>query len=177
MAARRTKVGPAIGVVHTRAMSVGVTPFLWFHYNLEEALAFYASVFGDLGAELRRVSTAPDAPVFSATFTLAGQRLVGLNGGPMFTFNEAVSLVVACDTQAELDRHWERLSDGGAPGRCGWLKDRFGLSWQVVPRALDALLYTGDAEARSRVMSAMLGMHKFDLAALEAAARGAPSGR
>lgn len=147
-----------------------VSPFLWFDENAEEAVDFYCSVFPNsrrLG-ELR--SPAPDpigrpaGRILTIAFELDGQRFTALNGGPAFRFNEAVSFVVRCDSQPELDTYWARLSAGGSEGQCGWLKDRFGLSWQIVPVRLAELI------AKPRGFAAMLTMKKLDIAALEQAA-------
>ncbi|MCA9714381.1 MAG: VOC family protein [Myxococcales bacterium] len=146
-----------------------LTPFLTFPGSLDEALAFYRGVFPDLRVEkeLRQ-----GAALFSATIELLGQRLVLLQGGPGFSFGNGVSLHIGCETQDEVDGYWRRLGDGGEPGRCGWLKDRFGVSWQVVPHALPRLMERGDPEATQRVVAAMMTMTKLEVAALEAAARG-----
>jgi predicted 3-demethylubiquinone-9 3-methyltransferase (glyoxalase superfamily) len=145
-----------------------ITPFLWFNDNAEEAMQFYASVFPT--SMVRSVHRA-QGKVMSVEFEIEGQRFMGLNGGPHYTFNEAVSFFVSCETQAEVDRLWTALTaDGGQPGRCGWLKDKFGLSWQVVPRTLGALLSGGGDPARAgRVTQAMLQMSKLDLQQLQQA--------
>ncbi|MCJ9427623.1 VOC family protein [Kordiimonas marina] len=146
-----------------------ITPFLWFDDNAEEAINFYLGTFKDS----RIVSTSrkggDDGPLFGATFELAGRRFMALNGGPHFKFNEAVSLYIECEDQEEVDTLWARLCDGGAPGQCGWLKDRFGLSWQVVPKALPRLLGEKDPARAGRVMAAMMKMQKIDIKALEQA--------
>ncbi len=150
-----------------------ITPFLWFNDDLEDAMAFYTSVFRDSGiVDVSRAGDAPTDPVFSATFRIAGQEFRAINGGPLFPFTEAFSLFVDCDDQAEVDRLWELLTDGGEPSQCGWLKDRFGLSWQIIPRRLMELLGDPDPARASRVQQAMLAMGKIDVAALEAAAAG-----
>jgi predicted 3-demethylubiquinone-9 3-methyltransferase (glyoxalase superfamily) len=147
-----------------------VTPFLWFDDNLEQALDFYASVFADSSiVEVSRMGSAPTDPVFSATFRIHDQEFRAINGGPHFRFTEAISLFVDCEDQAEVDYLWARLTDGGEPSQCGWLKDRFGLSWQIVPRRLIELLGVADPAAATRVRDAMLAMAKIDVAALEAA--------
>ena len=145
-----------------------ITPFLWFNDNAEEAMQFYASVFPT--CTVRSVHRA-QGKVMSVEFEIEGQRFMGLNGGPHYTFNEAVSFFVSCETQGEVDRLWTALTaDGGQPGRCGWLKDKFGLSWQVVPRTLGALLSGGGDPARAgRVTQAMLEMSKLDLQRLQQA--------
>lgn len=149
---------------------VSITPFLWFDNNLEQALELYASVFPDTVVHDEQRG-GPDGPIFTATFTLAGQKLMGLNGGPAFTFTEAVSLFVSCGGQAEVDYYWNALTAGGGEeGRCGWLKDRFGLSWQIVPTALGQLLGDPDQARAGRAMQAMLQMHKLDIQALTDAA-------
>ena len=151
-------------------------PCLWFDGDAEEAAAFYAALLPDSHVDKvwRSPADTPSGPagmVLVVDFTLAGQRFQGLNGGPQFTFTEAVSFVIECEDQAELDRLWEALTaDGGEPGPCGWLKDRFGLSWQIVPRRLNELLDDPDAERARRAMEAMLTMGKLDVAELERAA-------
>ena len=153
-----------------------VTPCLWFDTRGEEAAEFYTSIFPDsrIIETTRYPETGPreEGMVMTVTFEIDGQRVVALNGGPEFTFSEAVSFQVGCDGQDEVDRYWARLADGGEEGPCGWVKDRFGLSWQVVPRRLDELISSSDADVAARVMAAMLKMGKLDIAALEAAAVG-----
>jgi len=140
-----------------------ITPFLWFDGNLQEAVSFYASVF----KQSRIVSTNP----MSATFEVEGQRFMGLNAGPHFKFNEAVSFFISVETQEEVDYYWEALTaDGGAAGQCGWLKDKFGLSWQVIPEALGRLITDPDRIRAERAMGAMLKMQKIVIADLELAA-------
>lgn len=148
-----------------------ITPFLWFDGNLEEAVTFYASVFKDakIGNIMRQ---GPDGPAFSATFQLNGQDFMALNGGPMFKFTPAVSFFVSCKNQEEVDYYWEKLTEGGSEERCGWLKDKFGLSWQIIPDALSEYLYDVDAEKANRAMQAMLGMNKIVLKDLERARDG-----
>jgi predicted 3-demethylubiquinone-9 3-methyltransferase (glyoxalase superfamily) len=141
---------------------------LWFDGNAEEAAKFYVSVFKDSG--ITGVTPGPDGAALVVTFRLAGVELLALNGGPQFKFNEAVSLSVDCGSQEELDELWEKLSAGGAPGRCGWLKDRYGLSWQIVPAVLPKLLAGADPGRAQRVLGALMGMTKLDIRALEAAA-------
>jgi predicted 3-demethylubiquinone-9 3-methyltransferase (glyoxalase superfamily) len=139
-----------------------ITPFLWFDGKLEEAVKFYTTVFRNARVE--------DLSPMSATFVLEGQEFMALNGGPTFRFNEAVSFFVRCETQDEVDYFWDKLThDGGAEGRCGWLKDKFGLSWQVIPNSLGQYLGDRDRAKADRVMQAMLKMKKIDIAALEAA--------
>jgi predicted 3-demethylubiquinone-9 3-methyltransferase (glyoxalase superfamily) len=149
-----------------------ITPFLWFNDNAEEAANFYVSVFPN--SKLTDVARMGEGgPALTVAFTLDGEDFVGLNGGPVHTFTEAVSFVIDCESQEEVDRYWETLTaDGGQPGDCGWLKDRFGLSWQVVPRRLPELLTDPDPARAQRAMQAMMQMHKIDIAALEAAAIG-----
>ena len=161
-----------------------VSPCLWFDGRAEEAAEFYVSAFRACGqeaavGEVARCGEAGPGPAGSAMtvgFTLAGQDFVALNGGPHFAFSPAISLSVKCADQAEVDGFWERLSAGGGePGRCGWLKDRFGVSWQVVPTALGGMLRDADPAWAGRVTRALLGMAKLDIAALEEAHRGAPA--
>jgi predicted 3-demethylubiquinone-9 3-methyltransferase (glyoxalase superfamily) len=154
-----------------------ITPNLWFDTEAEEAADFYVSVFEN--SRIVNVTRYPEgAPrptgtVMTVEFELDEQRFVGINGGPQFTFDEAVSFQIDCETQEEVDRYWERLSEGGEEGPCGWLKDRFGLSWQVVPTGMGELLGDPDPERARRATQAMLGMRKLDIAALRRAADGA----
>lgn len=155
-----------------------ITTFLWFNDNAEEAANFYVSVFkngrigrisryGDAGQD---VHGRPPGSVMTVEFALDGQQFVALNGGPVFTFNEAISLVINCESQDEIDYFWDKLTAGGGkPVQCGWLRDKFGLSWQVVPTALSKLM-SGDPAAANRVMEAMLKMVKLDIKTLEQAA-------
>ncbi|GAA2106267.1 VOC family protein [Kitasatospora saccharophila] len=158
-------------------MAQKITTFLWFDDQAEQAAEFYASVF-EYGrvTDVQRYSEAgPGEPgsVMLVSFELFGQEFLALNGGPQFPFTEAVSLQVDCADQAEVDRYWDLLTaDGGAPGPCGWLKDRYGLSWQIVPRRMTELLADPDPERARRATAAMLQMGKLDVAALEAAADG-----
>ncbi len=148
-----------------------ITPFLWFDNNLEEALAFYTAIFKD--SEILNVNRAgPDGPLFMATFRLNGQTLMGLNGGPMYKFTEALSLFVSVETQAEVDHLWDSLSAGGELQQCGWLKDKFGLSWQIVPTALGELMGDPDPAKSQRVMQAMLKMVKINIQGLRDAHAG-----
>jgi predicted 3-demethylubiquinone-9 3-methyltransferase (glyoxalase superfamily) len=151
-----------------------ITPFLWFDTEGEEAAKFYTSVFPNSKiVEVTRYGSAgprPDGTVMTVSFELDGQEFVALNGGPDFTFNEAVSLQVNCETQDEVDAFWSTLSEGGEEGPCGWLKDKFGLSWQIVPTVLPELLADPDREKSQRVMQAMLNMKKIEIDALERAA-------
>ena len=151
-----------------------ITPFLWFHDNAEEAAQFYMSVFPHsklIGVtRYNEAGPGPNGGVMTVEFELDGQRFVALNGGPQFQFTEAVSFVVNCRSQEEVDRVWDQLlAGGGQPVQCGWLRDRFGLSWQVTPTQLNELLKSGDPEQSRRVMEAMLKMVKIDLHALEEA--------
>jgi len=155
-----------------------VTPCLWFDGQAEQAASFYVSLLP--GSRIDRVIRSPaDTPsgpsgtVLAVEFTLAGNKFHGLNGGPQFPFTEAVSFEIACENQAEVDRLWAALCDGGTPSQCGWLKDRWGLSWQVVPTRLFQLLADADPNRSRRSMEAMLKMRKIDIAALERAADGA----
>ena len=146
-----------------------ITPFLWFDTQAEEAMNFYVSVFKD--GEIVRVNRAGDH-VMGVEFRLQGQDFMAFNAGPEFKFNEAVSFFVSCDTQAEVDEYWEKLSAGGEESRCGWLKDKFGLSWQIIPKALGQLLGDEDPEKSGRVLQAMLKMGKIEVEGLEKAYRG-----
>ncbi|MDR3415719.1 MAG: VOC family protein [Nevskia sp.] len=152
-----------------------ITPFLWFDGRAEEAMLFYTSVFrnskpvavsryGDGGP-------GPKGSVMSATFELDGVEFIALNGGPQFQFSPAISFFVDCTTQQEVDELWDKLSAGGEPGRCGWLKDKFGVSWQIVPKALGELLGDPDRRKAARVMQAMMRMDKLDVAGLERACK------
>lgn len=146
-----------------------ITPFLWFDNQAEDAMNYYASIFPN--AKAGRVNRA-NGRVMSVEFELEGQKFMGLNAGPMFKFNEAVSFFVGCETQQEIETLWEKLTaDGGSPSQCGWLKDKFGLSWQIVPNTLGRLLSGGDAASSKRVMETLLQMNKLDIGQLEAAAR------
>ena len=144
-----------------------ISPFLWFDNNAEEAMNFYVSVFKNSRAgRVTRYGAAGPGPagsVMTVEFELDGQKFVGLNGGPHFKFNEAVSFTVRCETQEEIDYYWDKLSEGGQTSRCGWLKDKFGLSWQVEPRILGDLMADKDPEKAKRVMEAMLKMDKIDI--------------
>jgi predicted 3-demethylubiquinone-9 3-methyltransferase (glyoxalase superfamily) len=151
-----------------------ITPFLWFDQQAEEAAKFYTSIFDN--SKIVRVvrngagGPGPAGSALTVEFQLEGLTFVGLNGGPHFKFTEAVSFVVNCETQAEVDRYWEKLTaDGGKPVECGWLKDRFGLSWQIVPTALPKLLSDPDPKRAGAAMQAMMKMKKIDIRALEQA--------
>ena len=157
-----------------------LVPCLWFDTQAEEAARFYVSIFpnSELGAVTRfgkegfEIHGRPEGSVMTVAFRLNGQEYTALNGGPMFKFNEAISLQVLCETQEEIDYYWSRLSVGGQEGPCGWLKDRFGLSWQVVPVALNEMLKGGVSARTERVTRAFLQMKKFDLAKLKEAYEG-----
>lgn len=151
-----------------------ITPFLWFGDKAEEAMNFYVSIFKH--SKVGRVSRYGDAgpgpkgSVMSATFELDGQEFFALNGGPVFQFTPAISFFVNCETQAEVDEFWEKLSAGGETNRCGWLRDKYGVSWQIVPSILGKLLQDPDAAKSTRVMKAMMQMTKLDIRGLEQAA-------
>lgn len=150
-----------------------ITTFLWFNTEAEEAARFYTSVFKNskIGNMSRYTEAGPGpaGAVMVATFQLDGQDFIALNGGPQFKFTEAVSFVVNCETQDDVDWYWEKLSEGGSKGRCGWLKDKFGLSWQVVPTILGQLMQNKDAAKVKQVTQAMMQMDKLDIAALQKA--------
>lgn len=153
-----------------------ITPNLWFDTEAEEAANFYISVFQNSRivnvARYTEAGPRPAGTVMTVEFELDGQLFVGINGGPQFTFDEAVSFQVTCADQDEVDHYWERLTEGGSEGRCGWLKDRFGLSWQVVPTGMAEVFGDPDPARAERGMQAMLKMRKLDVAALRAAADG-----
>ena len=150
-----------------------ITPFLWFDNQAEEAANFYVSIFKN--STIKSVSRygeggpGPKGTAMSVTFQLAGQDFMALNGGPLFTFTPAVSFFVNCETQQEIDELWEELTAGGEEVRCGWLKDKFGLSWQIIPTALGEMLQDKDSKKSKRVMQAMMQMNKLDIAALKRA--------
>jgi len=150
-----------------------ITPFLWFDGKAEEAMNFYTSIFKN--SKIGRITRygdggpGPKGTVMSATFQLDGQEFMALNGGPQFKFTEAISFFVNCETQEEVDELWEKLSAGGQKSRCGWLKDKYGLSWQIIPSALGEMLGDKDPEKSRRVMKAMLQMDKIDIKGLEQA--------
>ena len=145
-----------------------ISPFLWFDDKAEQAANFYTSIFKN--SKILKVSPGPKGSVMSVTFLLDGQEFMALNGGPLFKFSEAVSFFVHCETQQEVDELWEKLSVGGEKGRCGWLKDKYGLSWQIVPTVLGKLMNQSDPAKSKRVMEAMLKMNKLDISGLEQAA-------
>jgi predicted 3-demethylubiquinone-9 3-methyltransferase (glyoxalase superfamily) len=142
-----------------------ITPFLWYNDNAEEAANFYISVFKD--SRIISIIAGPNGTVMGISFILEGQEFQALNGGPQFKFTEAISLFVKAETQPEIDELWEKLSAGGEKSRCGWLKDKFGLSWQIVPPILGKLLADKDREKSQRVMKAMLKMDKIDIQSLK----------
>ena len=150
-----------------------ITPFLWFNGQAEEAANLYTSLFKNskIGSIARygEAGPGPKGTVMSVTFQLNGQEFIALNGGPQFTFSPAVSFLVSCETQEEVDRLWEKLSEGGRKDRCGWLQDKYGLSWQIVPSVLGTMLHDKDPEKSRKVMKAMLQMDKIDIARLEQA--------
>ena len=154
-----------------------ITPFLWFNGQAEEAMQFYTSVFPNARVgDVTRYGDAgpgPKGSVMSCTFELEGQAFIALNGGPMFQFSPAISFFVDCATQSEVDTLWATLADGGRVQQCGWLQDRFGVSWQVVPTVLGRMLQDADRAKSKRVMEAMMKMVKLDIAALERAYAGA----
>jgi predicted 3-demethylubiquinone-9 3-methyltransferase (glyoxalase superfamily) len=158
-------------------MSQKITPYLWFDGQAEEAMNFYVSVFKN--SEILTVSRygeggpGPAGSVMIASFRLDGEEFLALNGGPMFKFTEAVSFLISCESQDEVDYYWDKLTEGGEPSQCGWLKDKFGLSWQVIPTRLAELLQDEDPEKAGRVMQAMLQMTKIEVPKLEAAYAGA----
>jgi predicted 3-demethylubiquinone-9 3-methyltransferase (glyoxalase superfamily) len=160
-------------------MQQKIVPNLWFDTEAEEAAGFYTSVFKN--SRIVNVAHYTDAgpreagTVMTVEFELDGQRFVGINGGPEFTFSEAVSFQITCETQDEIDYYWDGLSDGGEEGPCGWLKDRYGLSWQVVPTGMDELFADPDPKRAERAMQAMFGMRKLDVATLRSAADGQPA--
>ena len=153
-----------------------IVPSLWFDTQAEDAATLYTSLFKNSRIlQVTRYGAAgpgPNGSVMTVRFVLDGQEFLGLNGGPVVHFNEAVSFVVKCESQKELDQYWTALSQGGAEVQCGWLKDRFGLSWQIVPAALDKLMDDREPDKRDRVMQALLAMKKLDIAALERAHAG-----
>ena len=156
-----------------------IIPNLWFDTQAEEAAAFYTSVFDDSRivnvTHYTEAGPRPAGTVMTVEFELNGQRFVGINGGPEFTFDEAVSFQIDCQDQDEVDYFWEKLSEGGEESQCGWLKDRYGLSWQVVPTGMDEIFSDPDPDRAQRAMQAMLKMSKLDIAALRSAADGVPA--
>jgi len=145
-----------------------ITPFLWFDTQAEEAMNFYVSIFKH--SKVLGVTPGPGGRAMSVSFELEGQEFIGLNAGPQYKFNEAISFFVDCETQEEVDELWAKLTaDGGEESMCGWLKDKYGLSWQIIPKGLGQMLNDPDPARAQRVMQAMLKMNKIDLAGLEAA--------
>ncbi|MEC5198449.1 putative 3-demethylubiquinone-9 3-methyltransferase (glyoxalase superfamily) [Arthrobacter sp. PL16] len=150
-----------------------ITPCLWFDGKAEEAAELYTSVVRNSRiVNVSRTGPSDSDPALTVSFELDGQPFVGLNGGPQFSFTEAVSFQISCSDQAEVDQYWSALTDGGEESRCGWLKDRYGVSWQIIPAVLASLIGGPDAEGAQRAVAVMLGMQKLDIAALEAAYRG-----
>jgi predicted 3-demethylubiquinone-9 3-methyltransferase (glyoxalase superfamily) len=157
-----------------------ITPDLWFDNSAEEAAKFYTSIFKNskiihiarYGEAAAKVSGRPKGTVMTVIFELEGQRFMALNGGPIFKFSPAISFLVNCETQEEVDELWEKLSEGGEKEQCGWLKDKYGVSWQIVPNALGEMLQDKDAKKSERVMEAMLQMKKIDIDGLKKAYRG-----
>jgi predicted 3-demethylubiquinone-9 3-methyltransferase (glyoxalase superfamily) len=153
-----------------------ITTFLWFDNNAEAAVNFYVSVFKNsrilFSVPYSEAGPGPTGSIMTIEFELDGQKFTALNGGPHFKFNEAISLVVHCETQDEVDYFWEKLSEGGQKVECGWLKDKFGVSWQIVPNVLTELLRGGDKAKLDRVMKAVMQMKKLDIAGLQRAAAG-----
>ncbi len=147
-----------------------ITPFLWFDGQAEEAMHFYVSIFRN--SRVVAVTPGPGGRALSVSFELEGQPFHALNGGPHFTFTPAISLFVSCESQQEVDDLWEKLSDGGSQEPCGWLRDRYGLSWQIIPTALGRLMGDPDRAKAARVMNAMLQMKKIEISGLERAAAG-----
>jgi predicted 3-demethylubiquinone-9 3-methyltransferase (glyoxalase superfamily) len=160
-------------------MASQIVPNLWFDTQAEEAADYYCSVFKDsrilTKTHYTGVGPRQEGTVMTVEWEINGTRFVGINGGPQFTFSEAVSFLVECEDQDEIDYYWDRLTDGGQEGPCGWCKDRFGLSWQIVPTGMDALFSDPDKSKAERGMKAMFEMKKIDVAALRAAADGVPS--
>jgi predicted 3-demethylubiquinone-9 3-methyltransferase (glyoxalase superfamily) len=144
-----------------------ITPFLWFNDNAEEAINFYCTIFKN--SKLISTMPGPNGKIMGATFNLEGQEFQALNGGPMYKFTEAISMFVRCETQEEIDEKWEKLSEGGQKSRCGWLKDKYGLSWQIVPPVLGQLLSDKNTAKANRVMQAMMKMDKIIIADLKKA--------
>ena len=150
-----------------------ITPFLWFNNNAEEAIQFYTTVFKNSRVKSKVYNGEDDmgakGTLMTAEFELNGQEFIALNGGPMFSFTPAISFVISCGNQEEIDHYWYSLSEGGREDRCGWLQDKFGVSWQVVPKQMANLMSSQNAEQRSRVVQAMLKMKKLDIALLQQA--------
>jgi predicted 3-demethylubiquinone-9 3-methyltransferase (glyoxalase superfamily) len=156
-------------------MQKKIIPFLWFDDNAEEAANFYVSIFKNskvLSINHYPPESGKEGTVMTVKFELDGEEFVALNGGPQFTFSEAISFWVKCDTQEEIDEFWERLSAGGEKSECGWLKDKFGLSWQIVPSSIEELISEEDPARKNRVLKAVWQMQKLDMGALQRAYRG-----
>jgi predicted 3-demethylubiquinone-9 3-methyltransferase (glyoxalase superfamily) len=153
-----------------------ITPFLWFDANAEEAVAFYTSIFPNSSVQqierYGKDNSGPEGTVMLIAFTLNGQAFNALNGGPVYQFNPAISFLVSCEDQAEVDHYWEHLTEGGQEVQCGWLTDKYGVSWQIVPKALDEMLADPDPRKAYRAMQAMLKMVKLDIAGLKKAFEG-----
>lgn len=162
-------------------MQQKITPFLWFNNNAEEAVNYYTSIFKDSKilhtSRYGEAGPGPTGSLMTAAFMLNGQEFAALNGGPQYNFTEAISFVVSCDTQEEVDYYWNTLAHEGVESRCGWLKDKFGISWQIIPKTLMKLLQDKDPAKSKRVLMAMLEMSKIDIAKLEAAHLGTEIGR
>lgn len=160
----------------TEAHMHRITPFLWFDNQAEEAMNFYVGIFKNSKVQsvnrYPKGGPMPAGSVMTASFSLDGQPFIALNAGPVYKFTEAISFVVDCETQDEVDYYWQRLAEGGEEGRCAWLKDKFGLSWQIVPKQLGQLLSDPDPAKSGRVMQAMMQMQKIDIAALQRAHAG-----
>jgi predicted 3-demethylubiquinone-9 3-methyltransferase (glyoxalase superfamily) len=160
-------------------MSHLIVPNLWFDTQAEEAAEYYTSLFPNSRivtvARYTEAGPGPAGSVMTVEFELNGQRFVGINGGPQFRFTEAVSFMITCDTQDEIDSYWARLTDGGEEGPCGWCKDRYGLSWQIVPTGIHDLFSDPDTSRAQRAAQAVFGMKKLDIAAIQAAADGVPA--
>ena len=160
-------------------MQQTITPNLWFDTEAAEAAEFYISVFKNSRvvnvARYTEAGPRPAGTVMTVEFELDGQRFIGINGGPEFTFSEAVSFMISCETQEEIDYYWDQLTEGGEEGPCGWLKDKFGVSWQVVPTGMDEIFADPDPTRAERAMRAMFGMRKLDIATLRSAADGVPA--
>ena len=148
-----------------------ITPFLWFNDNAQEAVNFYTSVFNNSAtgpvANFKDVPAGPKENVMVVPFTIMGQDFIALNGGPMYNFTEAISFVISCETQEEVDYYWNKMTEGGEESMCGWLKDKFGVSWQVVPTILPKVMAGPDAAGSKRAMAAMMTMRKLDIATLQ----------
>jgi predicted 3-demethylubiquinone-9 3-methyltransferase (glyoxalase superfamily) len=170
-ACRRSR--SSVSPFDSEAIMQKITPFLWFDNQAEDAARFYASIFKNSRViETTRCGNAgpgPSGSVMSVTFVLDGQNFIALNGGPHFKFNEAISMFVNCEDQREVDDLWERLSEGGEKRQCGWLKDKFGISWQILPASLGPMLHDSDAEKSGRVLQALWQMEKLDIARLRQA--------